>query len=146
MKNITKENIRSLFFVLLVVFFINIIAIGALIGFASANRTKIFNYFAGGYITDQDNLRKMDKQEASDQQKVLKSLFTQETMIVDAVARANPAVVSIYISKDVPIMESFYSTEDPFGGLLGPNFKIQIPQLRQNGTERKQVGGGSGFI
>ncbi len=75
-----------------------------------------------------------------------------EQSIISAVDKVSPAVVSIIISKDVPILEKYYI--DPFKGMyendphmqnfFGPSFKI--PQYRQNGVERKEVGGGSGFI
>lgn len=78
----------------------------------------------------------------------------QESMVVNAVKKAKPSVVSVIITKDVPVMEKYYqqAPTDPFGGndpfagspFSGLNF--QIPQYRQNGTEKKEVGGGSGFI
>lgn len=64
----------------------------------------------------------------------------QEDVIVEAVENSTPAVVSIVITKDVPIVERYFA--DPFGSPFG----FSIPQYRENGTERKQVGGGSGFI
>ncbi len=62
--------------------------------------------------------------------------------VSDVVARVNPAVVSIVISKDVPVMQSYFA--DPFG----PNdpFGFQVPMERQNGTKKQDVGGGSGFL
>ncbi len=57
--------------------------------------------------------------------------------VVNVVERVNPAVVSIVITKDVPIMEQYYEN---YGGIFN------IPRYRQNGTEQKEVGGGSGFI
>ncbi|PIS05336.1 MAG: hypothetical protein COT81_01630 [Candidatus Buchananbacteria bacterium CG10_big_fil_rev_8_21_14_0_10_42_9] len=73
------------------------------------------------------------------------SLVTQETFVVEAVKRANPAVVSVIISKDVPIYEQYYENVNPFGDDF---FGFQIPQLRQrqNGTEKREIGGGSGFL
>ncbi|MBU2539617.1 trypsin-like peptidase domain-containing protein [Patescibacteria group bacterium] len=68
---------------------------------------------------------------------------SQEQAIINTVKQYSPAVVSIVISKDVPIMEEYYY--NPFDG-LGPDFQIQIPQYRQKGTEKKEIGGGSGFI
>lgn len=71
--------------------------------------------------------------------------------IVDVVRATSPAVVSIVISKDVPIIEQYYDQgagANMFGNLFGgfsfPGF-IQ-PQYRQNGTEKKEIGGGSGFF
>lgn len=68
---------------------------------------------------------------------------SQEQAIVDAVKKNSPAVVSIIISKDVPVMEQYYI--DPFEGSGSP-FGLQIPQYRQKGVEKKQIGGGTGFI
>jgi len=66
--------------------------------------------------------------------------------VADVVEEVNPAVVSIVITQDVPIIERYY--EDPFGDFFGgPNpFSFQVPRYRQNGTEEQEVGGGSGFI
>jgi len=65
--------------------------------------------------------------------------------IVNVVEVASPAVVSIVITKDVPIIEKYYDQQtDPFGGIFGGLY--QIPQYRQNGTEEREVGGGSGFL
>ena len=74
---------------------------------------------------------------------------TEEDTLINMVEEVNPAVVSIVVTKDVPILEKYYeSAPDPFGfdgfGGLGLNF--QIPKYRENGTEKKEVGGGSGFI
>jgi serine protease Do len=64
--------------------------------------------------------------------------------VVNVVAAASPAVVSIVITKDVPVIERYFENfQSPFGGLFGG---LQIPQYRQNGTEEKEVGGGSGFL
>lgn len=65
---------------------------------------------------------------------------TQEESIINAVKSASPAVVSIIISKDIPIIEQYFTTPFP----LFPEF--QVPQYRQEGTERQEVGGGTGFI
>lgn len=65
--------------------------------------------------------------------------------VVEVVDAANPAVVSIVISKDVPrleqIMEQDFGQTNPFGF-----FGFHTPQYRQNGTEEKEIGGGSGFL
>jgi len=69
---------------------------------------------------------------------------TQEEAITKAVKDFSPAVVSIVISKDVPVMEEyFYNPFEEFGP-LAPDLKI--PQYRQNGTEKKEIGGGTGFV
>lgn len=72
----------------------------------------------------------------------------EEAAVVAAVEKATPAVVSIVISKDVPIIEQYFeeSPSDPFGDFFGSPFQFQFPQYRQNGTEKREVGGGSGFL
>jgi len=73
---------------------------------------------------------------------------TEEEKTIQAVKKTSPAVVSIVITKDVPIIEKYYINpfgSDPFGAWpFGDEFKI--PQYREKGTEKKEVGGGTGFI
>ena len=72
---------------------------------------------------------------------------SQEEKIIQAVKSVSPAVVSIIISKDVPIMEQRFV--NPFGDieqLFGQPFGFSIPEYYQKGTEKKEVGGGTGFI
>ncbi len=81
-----------------------------------------------------------------------KPVVDYEKAIINVVERASPAVVSIVISKDVPVFEQVYlNPSDNLG--LPPEFREffqldfpQIPQLKQKGTEKKKIGGGTGFI
>lgn len=66
---------------------------------------------------------------------------TQEALVTGAIEHANPAVVSIIITKDVPVMERYYE-RIPFGD----GTVLRVPQVRQNGTQEREVGGGSGFL
>lgn len=66
-----------------------------------------------------------------------------EQAIINTVKSASPSVVSIIISKNVPIYEQQWV--NPFGD-LGPGFNIQVPQYVQKGTELQEIGAGSGFI
>ncbi len=83
------------------------------------------------------------------------SRIDYEQAIISAVEKASPAVVSIAISKDVPIIEQ--CPVDPFSGiprdffgdffgLPGQGNGFQFYQPCEKGTERQEVGGGSGFI
>lgn len=65
----------------------------------------------------------------------------EESAITEAVKKASPAVVSIIVTKDIPIIEQYWS--DPFGDFF---FPFRVPEQRQNGTEKKEIGGGTGFI
>jgi serine protease Do len=72
-----------------------------------------------------------------------------QSTIPDVVETAIPAVVSIVISADVPVIERYY--EDfwsPFDSFFGGGGfgGFQIPRQRQIGTERQEIGGGTGFF
>jgi len=73
------------------------------------------------------------------------SAQSYEEQVVNVVKRSSPAVVSIIVSKDLPVVEQYYINPfQEFGFDLPPGFGI--PQFRQKGTQRKEVGGGTGFI
>lgn len=71
---------------------------------------------------------------------IVKTVSESENAVVDAVKAANPAVVAITISKNVPTYERYIQNVPGFFG------GFQVPQVRQNGTELQEVGGGSGFL
>lgn len=78
-------------------------------------------------------------------------VISEEQQVINLVERAKPAVVSIIITKELPKYERFYYNpfgDDPFfRQFFGDRFPgFQVPSQRQNGTERRQVGAGSGFI
>lgn len=66
-------------------------------------------------------------------------LSTENDLIVEMVGRVNPAVVSIVVSKDMPIYEQYYENLDPWG-------MFTVPRTRESGSEEREIGGGSGFI
>ncbi len=75
-----------------------------------------------------------------------------ENAVMDSVEKVSPSVVSIIISKNVPIIEQCPGTS-PFSD-LPPEFQqffggtggIQFYTPCQKGTQFQEVGGGSGFI
>lgn len=71
---------------------------------------------------------------------------SQEEKVIKAVNENSPAVVSVIISKDMPILEQY--NFNPFEEFFGPNspFGFGIPQYRQKGTQKQEIGGGTGFI
>jgi len=70
------------------------------------------------------------------------SAVAYEQAIIDAAKNVSPSVVSIVISKNVPVYEEQFI--NPFGD--NSPFIFQIPQQVQNGTQYQEVGAGSGFI
>lgn len=79
---------------------------------------------------------------------VLPGLSSHEEAVTTAVKIASPAVVSIILTADVPILErggnnpfnNFFGVQPPFG------FQIPTPQTQQRGTIQQEIGGGSGFL
>ncbi|MEW5805311.1 MAG: trypsin-like peptidase domain-containing protein [Patescibacteria group bacterium] len=68
-----------------------------------------------------------------------------EAQVVKVVEKSNPSVVSVIVSKDLPVFEQYYVNPfEDFGIEVPPGFGV--PQYRQKGTEKKEIGSGSGFI
>jgi serine protease Do len=59
--------------------------------------------------------------------------------LVLMIAKVEPAVVSVVITKDVPVYERYFENLDPWG-------IFNVPRLRSSGTKEQEVGGGSGFV
>jgi len=71
----------------------------------------------------------------------------EDSAVIEAVKKVSPAVVSIIITKDLPKIEEYYINpfgDDFFEQFFGHDFSI--PRYRQHGTEKKEIGGGTGFI
>ena len=135
-----------------------IIVIAIITGTVWYYRANVFSYFAKEYMKETkapaNNLNDNTKTEA---EKIIErqSILSQESLVVDAVKRTNPAVVSIVISKNVPKYEACANQNDqnqqnanPFGDMFPdmPNFFFNTPQYCQNGTQKQDIGGGSGFF
>ena len=78
------------------------------------------------------------------------ALSDWEQMVVTAVEKASPAVVSIVITKDLPVIEQcpynpFSDLPEEFQQFFGGGF-FQFYQPCQKGTQKKEVGGGTGFF
>ncbi len=79
------------------------------------------------------------------------SPLTQNTtdggeLIPNIVDRVTPAVVSVIITADVPITQQYFEDYNPFGDFFGDDFGFQIPREVQRGTEKREIGGGTGFF
>lgn len=72
----------------------------------------------------------------------------REETVISAVEKASPAVVSIIITKDLPVLERYYSNtpgKDFLKYFFGEDFGLE-PQYRQKGTEKREIGGGTGVL
>lgn len=140
-----NKNLIQIFVVSLVSLLI-ILVLG--IGVVWHYRANVFSYFAKEYLEETRDEVGRDEATVSTEKIIEKqSIFSQDSFVIDAVKKTNPAVVSIILTKEVPKYETYVDPNqlNPFGNLF-PGFNFGIPQYRQNGTEKKEVGGGSGFF
>lgn len=80
---------------------------------------------------------------------ISRNVMAEESRIIDIVEQTNPAVVSIVVTKDVPIIEDYFENFDFFNSpfdFFGSPFEFRVPRQRENGTEEREIGGGSGFF
>lgn len=157
--NINKSLVPYLVTSLLSVFLVFVILLGITLNY----RGEIFGYLAKEYLQEQKekaNLSPIAQNEKPLEESLVekiienknviekKPVLNQESMVVEVVKKTNPAVVAIVISKEVPKYETFVDPNvqtNPFGDIF-PGFNFSVPQYRQNGTEKKEIGGGSGFF
>ncbi len=79
-----------------------------------------------------------------------KPVLDYEEAVIQAVENSDPSVVSIVVTKDLPVIVS--CKRDPFQeffppgirDFFGSDFQFTVPC--EQGTEKREVGGGSGFI
>jgi serine protease Do len=126
-----KNKKIFLFTILLIVFSI----IGGIVGSLATN--FYWQYRAGN----------LEKPAIIEKNTLVKNNYipqtTEEEKVISAVQETSRAVVSIVITKDIPILEKYYV--DPFGGSFWGG-ELLIPQYREKGTEKQKIGGGTGFI
>lgn len=127
-------------------FFLSTVS-GAVFGFFGVmeitQRSEIMERL--GYSTEQGDV-------VPGREKVIK--ISEENAVIDVVDKVSPAVVSVIVSKDLPILERYYANpfgddemfKEFFGDDFSDFFGFGAPQYRQKGTEKKEIGGGTGFI
>jgi serine protease Do len=115
--------------------------------YISANRAAVFNYFASHFIEELNLQENGEKSGAeAETRDIARNLVTQESLVIDAVKRTRPAVISIVITKDVPVIEQYYEEINPFFDFFGDDFGFRVPRYREKGVEPREVGSGSGFL
>lgn len=81
------------------------------------------------------------------QDPIRERIVEQTSDITATVQIVEPSVVSVIVTKDLPILERYYV--NPFGNrdpFFDEFFNFGVPQYREKGTERKEVGGGTAFF
>ncbi len=97
-----------------------------------------FSFFQS--ITGQQNESNLSNSNSS-------QFISQEQAIIDIVKNASPAVVSIIVTKDLPVIEQYlYNPFQEFEDFFQDDFEVEVPRYREKGTEKKEIGGGTGFI
>ena len=117
-----------------------VVSVSIIFGFLAGAISSAFFYFQiKDYLEKLNILPSVIEKEIVGKETIKEYLpqTSQEETIIKVVKSVSPAVVSIIISKDLPIFEEYFEP-GPFG--------FQIPQYRQKGTEKKEIGGGTGFI
>lgn len=113
---------------------------GISVGFVSTISTILIAWWYITYV-DQTLLNRFIT--AKDTALITEVATDEVAAIPDIVASTTPAVVSVVIVADVPVVERYYEEwVSPFGGFFG----VPVPRQRQVGTKEQEVGGGSGFI
>jgi len=136
-KNNNISN-KTLFIVVIVsVLFSSVF--GALFGFLVSS----------GSLYDVAGFTKLGGEQSKGQGQVIveppKTFVDEEETIIQVVENTTPAVVSIVVTKDVPIFRDFFGSPfDFFFDPFGDQFNRRTPE--QNGTEKQKIGGGTGFF
>jgi len=65
--------------------------------------------------------------------------LSEEKAVIETVKEVSPSVVSIIVTKELPVVEQYWYS--PF-----EEFEFMIPEYRKRGTEKREIGGGTGFI
>lgn len=65
----------------------------------------------------------------------------EEKTITQVIDEVDPAVVSVVVSKDLPILEEYFEEVEVFG-----NIRVLQQQYREVGTEQQEIGGGTAFF
>lgn len=144
------KKIRNfIFYISLIAFITLLISFNPVI--AQVNLQNIIDAFKKLIYSKQSERVNIETPETIFQQiPEYKPVADYEKIVTDIVEKTSPAVVSIVISKDVPVFERYYI--NPFEEFNIPPefreffFEFQIPKYKQKGTEKKQIGAGTGFI
>jgi len=137
--------------IVIAILFVGIVASSAIFPrFANAGFfDDVWGFLKGGFFSPTTSTIEKDK-EGAKEVPLYKPAIDYENAVVGAVEQASPSVVSIVISKDLPIIEQcpgnnpFSDLPPEFQDFFGGGFDFSVPC--QKGTKSQEIGGGSGFV
>lgn len=136
--NIFKSVLLSIVFFTVLVVYVGMFSTGIFRTQINDVITKIQDSFLPLPIQDQPIISNILK---SPEEKYV-SPISHEQAIINSVREASPSVVSIVISKNLPVYQQQFI--NPFGD--NSPFDLLVPEQVQKGTKYQEVGAGSGFI
>jgi len=107
--------------------------------------TIIFSFLGGGtgaFLVYRYNItgrNPLDIAKNLTQQNI--QVIDESSKVIDVAQNSSQSVVSIVISKDVPIYQNYNPFSTP-----NDTFNPVMPQQKQTGTQQQQIGAGSGFV
>ncbi len=146
---------RSLIISIILVLIINLIFSAIVVGVGISTYSQWGTWFQKNILGKKNMVVEKNGENNSLKGPVAKEkeiqVVTQEQAVERVVKNVSPAVVSIIVTKDLPKIERYYGEYNPFGddffkNFFGNDFGFRVPLYRQNGTEKKEIGGGTGFI
>jgi len=130
----------------------SVLIVGIILGAAGSVKANIFSDLYDKYLKPIFNFEKTSPSTTTSQtpQEIYAPTVDYEEAVTKAVESASPAVVSIIISKYVPVIEQcpynpFSDLPEEFQQFFGQDFGDFYAPC-QKGTKLQEVGGGSGFI
>lgn len=132
---------KKIFIAVILISFLLSSFFGAVFGFMAGGigQEKLFSKITGQKKAGQVQI-------ATDGRGQTVNVPDEESVVIKAVEKASPAVVSIIVSKDVPKIQDYYSDPFSFDPFFNPFGSGQGQQQNQGETEKQEIGGGSGFI
>ena len=128
-----------------------VITLGVIFAIAWHYRAQVFRILAINYPAELKQAThtlvydpKAEEETKTETTPVETPVVTPEDSVVGAVKKAKPAVVSIVVSEMVTKYDVTYKENTSLGGLFPGLF--QTPVYTPNGTEKKRVSSGSGFL
>jgi len=123
------------------------IFISSIFGFLAGSVCSIYFYFQTKDYLEKLNInlpslpalieKKTDEEKTPE---IISPSVSHEEAIISAVKKVSPSVVSIIVTKELPIIEEYWIS--PFEGFE----EFRIPGYREKGTMKQKIGGGTGFI